>query len=248
MAPRLETPWRRASKPLRRASKPHGAAPRNPNHEYLLYWETTVREQGKRKLWEIHERGKLNCWKYVNLISEPDVPKAFSEEDTVWQQRGVQSVWKIMFQDLQFFLQNPILYSAKKYCIFAFFHVLVPDRRSPYRQFRIPRIVIPRFLNFAFQQNYCKALHKFVKYSQHCQNSFLNVLLEYSSWKVEMSKSLAAGNIDFALVRVIWDEALIAVWLFKKVILPNTSETFLDQNLNWYFYRLKDDIDYIAVF
>ena len=30
MAPRLETPWRRASKPLRRASKPHGAAPRNP--------------------------------------------------------------------------------------------------------------------------------------------------------------------------------------------------------------------------
>ena len=30
MAPRLETPWRRASKPLRRASKPRGAAPRNP--------------------------------------------------------------------------------------------------------------------------------------------------------------------------------------------------------------------------
>merc|ERR1712117_409812 len=30
MAPRLETPWRRASKPLRRPSKPHGAAPRNP--------------------------------------------------------------------------------------------------------------------------------------------------------------------------------------------------------------------------
>ena len=83
-------------------------------------------------------------------------------------------------------------------CIFAFFHMFVPDRRSPYRQFRIPRIVIPRFLNFAFQQNYCKAFHKFVKYSQHCQNSFLNVLLEYSSWKVEMSKSLAAGNIDLA--------------------------------------------------
>ena len=183
------------------------------NHEYLPYWETSVREQGKRKLWEIHERGKLNCWKYVNLISEPDVPKAFSEEDTVWQQRGVQSVWKIMFQDLQLFCKTQYYIQQKKLCIciFAFFHVLVPDRRSPYRQFRIPWIVIPRFLNFAFQQNYCKAFHKFVKYSQHCQNSLLNVLLEYLSWKVEMSKSLAVGNIDFALVRVIWDEALIAV-------------------------------------
>ena len=154
------------------------------NHEYLPYWETSVREQGKRKLWEIHERGKLNCWKYVNLISESDVPKAFSEEDTVWQQRGVQSVWKIMFQDLQFFADFSVIFSQKKelcICIFAFLHMPVPDRRSPYRQFRIPRIVIPRFLNFAFQQNYCKALHKFVKYSEDCQNSFLNVLLKYSS-------------------------------------------------------------------
>ena len=208
-----------------------------------------MREQGKRKLWKIHERGKLNCWKYVNLISEPDVPKAFSEEDTVWQQRGVQSVWKIMFQDLQLFCKTQYYIQQKKcICIFAFFHVLVPDRRSPYRQFRIPRIVIPRFLNFAFQQNYCKAFHKFVKYSQHCQNSFLNVLLKYSSWKVEMSKSLAVGNIDFALVRVIWDEALIAVWFIKKVTLPNTSKTFLDQSLKWYFYRLKDDINNITVF
>ena len=206
-----------------------------------------MREQGKRKLWKIHERGKLDCWKYVNLISESDVPEAFSEEDTVWQQRGVQSVWKIMFQDLQLFFAKPNIIFSKKncICIFAFFHVLVPDRRSPYKQFRFPRIVIPRFLNFAFQQNYCKAFHKFVKYSQHCQNSFLNVLLEYSSWKVEMSKSLAVGNIDFALVRVISDEALIAVWLIKKVILPNTSETFLDQNLKWYFYRLKNDINHV---
>ena len=29
--------------------------------------------------------------------------------------------------------------------------------------------------------HYCKALHKFVKYSEDCQNSFLNVLLKYSS-------------------------------------------------------------------
>ena len=108
---------------------------------------------------------------------------------------------KSCFRIYNFFANFNVIYSAKQelcICIFAFFHMLVPDRRSPYRQFRIPRIVIPRFLNFAFQQNYCKAFHKFVKYSQHCQNSFLNVLLEYSSWKVEMSKSLAAGNIDFA--------------------------------------------------
>ena len=204
-----------------------------------------MREQGKRKLWEIHEREKLNCWKYVNLISEPDVPKAFSEEDTVWQQRGVQSVWKIMFQNLQFFCKSQFFSSAKQescICIFAFFHMLVHDRRSPYRQFRIPRIVIPRFLNFAFQQNYCKAFHKFVNYSQHCQNSFLNVLLEYSSWKVEMSKSLAAGNIDLAPCEVDLRWSSNCCLINQKCNIAKYIWNILTKIWNDFFHRFKDYI------